>query len=87
MQQLLANALKHGKPNRIEVEVKEQNEFLSISVKDNGIGFNTETIKMQQGIGLNSIKNRVQVLGGKLEVNSTEGSGATLNMLVPKEVL
>ena len=49
-----------------------------VSVEDDGVGFNTDLVNLKQGIGLNSIRNRVQVLGGKLEIISSEGNGAKL---------
>ncbi len=69
VKELLNNALKHAKASNIEVQLIYFENFLYLSVEDNGIGFfNNEEIK---GIGLNNITLRVNYLRGKMSQDSS----------------
>lgn len=54
--------------------------FFFITAEDNGIGFDTTTLKDKAGMGLNNIKNRVEYLKGKVEIISTINEGTTVNI-------
>ncbi len=88
IQELVQNILKHAAASLALVQLSQHNEFLDITVEDNGIGMPEEKIK-QGGIGLQSIKRRVQELQGNFHISSTPGSGTTIyiefNLLRQKE--
>lgn len=60
-QQLIINIEKHAKATKIEIILRLSSTYISLSVQDNGIGYNA---KSKLGIGLKSIESRVQVLNG-----------------------
>lgn len=84
MQELLNNILKHSNATETVMKISKAKNQLSILVKDNGIGFNQKEIKgMHKGIGLQSVKNRVRLLDGTLQIKSAPGKGTTVNIRFP----
>jgi signal transduction histidine kinase len=79
--ELLNNALKHAKASNIEVQLIYFEEFLYVSVEDNGIGFpkNNHEIK---GIGLKNITLRVNYLNGKMSQESSD-KGTLITVEIP----
>ena len=51
---------------------------MSITVEDDGKGFDTTLLKQSTGIGWSNIQNRVEFLKGKLDVNSSIGKGTSV---------
>jgi two-component system, NarL family, sensor kinase len=51
---------------------------LSITIEDDGIGFEFDKIKLREGIGLKNIENRVYYLNGKLTIESNPGKGTLI---------
>lgn len=80
IQELLNNALKHANCSEIIVDCSQNQNLFLITVEDNGIGFNTEEIQDFTGLGLKSIKNRVELLSGRLEVKSNFNEGTVFNI-------
>ncbi len=69
----MTNVYKHSKASRIELVFKLSNSYLSIECVDNGIGFNLNTLKRQNG--LNNLNKRALKLKSKLEINSDINKG------------
>jgi signal transduction histidine kinase len=84
-QEALNNALKHAAANSVTVRVCQDSDGIMLEVIDDGIGFNPEAVRGKGGIGLVSMQERAEQLGGKLDVISAPGAGArvraTLNVL------
>jgi signal transduction histidine kinase len=81
VQEALTNASKHGQAKRAVVEIGEDSASVHLSVRDDGRGFdpNEET----EGFGLLGMRERVELLGGELSVNSTPGQGAVVRASIP----
>lgn len=75
IQELLNNALKYANASQILVSCSQNQDVFFITVEDNGIGFNASEINDNIGMGLRNIKNRVEFLNGKLEIDSKENKG------------
>jgi len=78
-QEALNNALQHGSPTLVEVAIhvtgSPPEQHVTLEVSDNGIGFDMDTIGDHGGIGLSSMKERTENLGGNLIVHSSPGEG------------
>lgn len=84
MQELLNNILKHAHATKAEMEISCIQNVISISVQDNGCGFNEKEIRgMHKGIGLQSIENRVKLLQGTLKIKSDSGKGTNILINIP----
>lgn len=80
-QEALTNARKHGQASRVNVDLWEDDTQVHLTVQDNGIGFDLRD--KTSGFGLAGIRERVELLEGELEVNSSPGKGTTLTVRVP----
>lgn len=73
LQEVVTNAIKHAKADKIEVTWRHTPNFYALSVKDTGVGFDSSGLK--QGVGLSSLEMRAQYLGGRCRVASNPGKG------------
>jgi len=80
IQELLNNIIKHASASHAIVQFIRSDDRLSITVEDDGKGFNTETIEANKTAGLESIKSRVNYLNGQLTIESEQGLGTTVMM-------
>ncbi|MEJ6981794.1 PAS domain S-box protein [Pedobacter sp. P351] len=79
IQELVNNVIKHAKATELKIEATRKNKSLRINVKDNGRGFNKNEIKAS-GSGLHSIKNRLDLLNGTMDIQSEEGAGTLVDI-------
>lgn len=84
IQELLNNALKHSGGSFIRVAFTNENE-LTISVQDNGKGFNADPNLQRSGLGLFNIENRARLAGANVVFNSAPGEGSTIIITIPYE--
>ncbi|PYS97808.1 MAG: hypothetical protein DMF63_18660 [Acidobacteria bacterium] len=84
IQECLNNILKHSESSRGTIEVQKSEDFISIVIEDYGKGFpgNGETSETKKGIGLFSIAERVQFLGGTMAVDSVVGKGTKISFSI-----
>lgn len=80
VQELLNNALKHSGARNILVQCLQRGDELSIIVEDDGKGFDANAYTAADGIGLQSVRARVDYLKGRLDIQSTPGEGTTVNI-------
>lgn len=80
VQELLGNALKHSGARNILVQCLQRGEELSVIVEDDGKGFDANTLSSADGIGLQSVRARVDYLKGRLDIQSAPGEGTTINI-------
>lgn len=87
VQELINNARHHGRATEIHIQMDIDEDRMSVSVEDNGDGFNVEeTIKQEGGrttIGLTTLRDRIAMLGGELNIESTLGEGSRVEFSVP----
>jgi signal transduction histidine kinase len=85
LQEALNNILKHSRATEARVEVKQDDSQVQLMVEDNGRGFvwPLKEGERPHGMGLSGIAERVRILGGRLEINSTPGRGTRLKITVP----
>lgn len=81
IQESIANAVKHGKPRKIEVRLDYQPQSLHINITDDGEGFDPpEAVAAHRGIGLGNIQLRASLLNGDLDIISAKGKGTTISL-------
>jgi len=79
----LNNALKHANAACVTVCIQSGEGQTHISIADNGKGFVPERAAIAGGMGLNSMKERAERLGGRLDILSVLGQGTTVTLGVP----
>ena len=80
VQEALNNCAKHSHATQVRVFVRRDDEGLSATVQDDGVGFDST---QERGIGLLGIEERVARLGGLFSIQSSSGHGTTLSIRVP----
>lgn len=80
VQELIGNILKHASAKSALVQVAKNNGHLTITVEDDGTGFDTEILKKSKGIGWTNIQNRVDFLKGNLAIDSVPEKGTSVHI-------
>ncbi|MBP6178922.1 MAG: hypothetical protein KA473_09790 [Anaerolineales bacterium] len=86
VQELLGNASRHSQATIVKIQVDLGSEVIRVSVDDNGKGFDAETLKESNNLGLKLIRERSEMLGGNFEIDSAAGAGARISFSVPAKV-
>ncbi|HVP75158.1 MAG TPA: GAF domain-containing protein [Gaiellaceae bacterium] len=81
VQEALTNAAKHGGATKASVEVDEDDSTVHVVVVDDGTGF--DPAAATSGFGLLGMRERVELLGGTLEIESSPGGGTTVKVSIP----
>ncbi|NCT10873.1 MAG: sensor histidine kinase [Flavobacteriia bacterium] len=79
----LNNIVKHSKATKVNFTANINSKFLELSIKDDGIGFQTETIK--NGNGLRNMQTRLHTIDGVFKIVSENSKGTEINVSVPLE--
>ena len=82
-QEALRNAIKHSGAREVDVSLTADAEYLCLSVKDTGRGFDIREARGRPGLGLASMDERAHVAGGVLAVHSQPGQGTRIEARVP----
>ena len=88
VRELLFNAVKHAHAESASVNLRQlEGKDLQITVSDNGAGFDATKIKaageIGGGFGLFSIRERLLLIGGRLEIDSAPGMGSRFTLTAP----
>ena len=83
IQESLTNIAKHAHASRVEVAVEQADGHLSVSVRDDGIGFSSEDARKPNSFGLLGLRERASLLGGEARVSSSQGRGTHVELRLP----
>jgi signal transduction histidine kinase len=75
--------MKHAAAKTAIVQVSKIDGLLSVTVEDDGKGFDTSILNKSKGIGWSNIQNRIEFLKGKLDVNSQKEKGTSVLIELP----
>jgi PAS domain S-box-containing protein len=79
----LNNALKHTQASEVIIILSADERYLTLEVKDNGQGYEQEIARVKGGMGLTSMGERVDNIGGMLTIQSELGVGTTVRVIAP----
>ncbi|HBO43208.1 MAG TPA: hypothetical protein DD670_04595 [Planctomycetaceae bacterium] len=82
VQEALSNACKHSMSEKVKVTMVQEGQNIRLEVQDWGIGFDTKSLGKDH-FGLESIRQRTRLLGGRLTIESKPGSGTLVRAVVP----
>ncbi len=87
-QETVNNALKHAQASHITVQLKETATAIYVIITDNGIGFDLEAVlsnyQERGSLGMINIRERAQMIGAELTMDSTPGEGTHITVYLPK---
>ncbi len=88
LQEGLANCVKHGHATHVEVELKQSDQAIQLSIHDNGQGFDPDRTTENQvdaGMGLVDMRERLEPFEGSLDIRSKPGAGTLVIASIPRE--
>jgi signal transduction histidine kinase len=87
-QELVNNVLKHSRAGRVTFDLENETGRIRLCVADNGVGFDADEVRHHDsahgGLGLESIRERVEMLSGTWEIQSTPGEGTRVTISIPR---
>lgn len=83
LREALTNVTKHSHASRTEIYLSQQNQHLTGTLKDDGVGFNLGDRPNFTGLGLSGMEERIRKLGGQIDVKTSPGTGTTVSFKVP----
>jgi signal transduction histidine kinase len=83
IQESLTNIAKHARASRVEVAVEQADGHLSVSVRDDGVGFSSEDARKPNSFGLLGLRERASLLGGEATISSSKGRGTYVELRLP----
>jgi signal transduction histidine kinase len=82
VQEALRNVVKHSGADEVTVELSACNEQIEVCVSDSGVGFDPESAG-KRGLGLTSMRERLRLVGGQLQIESQPSKGTRIHAYVP----
>ncbi len=83
VQDLLNNAQRYSQASQVKVHLDMGETMLRVTVDDNGKGFDVHNLEEQSSMGLKLLRERAELLGGSVEVDSTLGRGTRVSFQIP----
>jgi len=87
VQEAFSNALKHASPTYVSLEIRFYPKRVEIEIRDNGVGFDVEQAlarsKKGSHYGLIGMSERVELLNGKMDIQSAKGQGTKITISIP----
>ncbi|WP_391574799.1 histidine kinase [Cohnella sp.] len=82
VQEALSNTLRHAKATKMDIVLQRRGEAVRLGIRDNGVGFDPQ-VKKHASYGMTSMEERVNELGGALNIASAPGKGTRIEIRVP----
>jgi two-component system sensor histidine kinase DegS len=83
IQELLNNASRHSSASAVKIQIDLGENEIKIVVDDDGKGFDADHLDEKSGMGLKLIRDRVEMLGGNMEIDSISGQGTRVSFVIP----
>jgi signal transduction histidine kinase len=83
LREALMNVMRHSQASRVELALNQTETRIQGSIRDDGVGFAQTDAGIGNGLGLKSMKDRVEKLGGELSVESSLGKGTRISFILP----
>lgn len=81
----LSNAIRHGAPTKIALDLRQSEAETALAIQDNGVGF--DPARVRTGLGTVTMRTRAERLGANLTVLSIPGMGTTVRVSIPRRQL
>ena len=89
VQEALTNVVRHARARQVWVELRQRDDEIELTIRDDGIGFDPETARRRathgESFGLLGIKERAELLGGRTAIHSRVGDGTHVHAFFPIE--
>ena len=82
-QEALRNTVKHSDARTARVNLEKTDDEIRLTISDDGCGFDTESNAMRSGLGFTSMRERLRLVNGRIEIKSRRMEGTTIQVSVP----
>lgn len=91
IQEALNNIKKHSKASLVKIRLENKGENINIAIIDNGVGFDVANLKrdstnIQSGFGMYSMRERLDLITGTIDIQSEVGKGTGIFVTMPKDI-
>lgn len=83
IQETVNNVIKHANATKLNIQLIKDEEGITVTIEDNGEGFDKSKTDLKSGIGLSNIYSRVGFLKGTVDIDSKPGKGTLINIFIP----
>jgi PAS domain S-box-containing protein len=83
IQEALTNAIRHSQASNLSILLEKKAGQVRIYVEDNGVGFDLEDLQIEGHLGLAGMRERAEMMGGRLTIDSAPGKGTSILLEVP----
>jgi PAS domain S-box-containing protein len=81
VQESLTNVVRHSQANRVQISLNKHPDSIELTIQDNGRGMDMD--KIRPGHGLLGMRERIQLLGGEMSIDSAPGNGVKISAIIP----
>ena len=85
VRELLFNVVKHAGTDRVRLVAKRSDGYVCIVIEDRGAGFDPRDLEQSTGLGLRSVRERVDLVGGRFSIDSAPGAGTRIALTLPAD--
>ncbi|HWR33468.1 MAG TPA: ATP-binding protein, partial [Chitinophagaceae bacterium] len=82
-QESLTNVARHSGAKKVDVVLSQNDGILTLSIKDDGCGFDKQTIADKKTLGILGMKERTSMIGGAYEITGNPGKGTSVKVTIP----
>ena len=83
-QEALANVVHHAQAQNIEVGLLKTDAHLTLRISDDGCGFDPTAVDTERHLGIRGMRERAEMMGGRLEIDSAPSRGTTIRLIAGK---
>lgn len=84
LQESLTNIMRHARASQVAIMLTEANDWITLSIRDDGIGITNRQRTGSDSFGLVGMHERIQALGGRFEITGSPGVGTKVTAVIPK---
>jgi|WetSurMetagenome_2_1015567.scaffolds.fasta_scaffold00868_16 two-component system, NarL family, sensor histidine kinase UhpB len=85
-QEALTNVIKHSEATKVMVKLTDQAAAITLDISDNGTGISKEQLNKSNSFGLLGMRERVHIWNGEVRINGGKNTGASIKVIIPKEL-
>jgi signal transduction histidine kinase len=83
LQEALTNVLRHASATKVNIKIKKEKGYFTLSISDDGKGISESEKSEQQSLGILGMRERAHLIGSEIEIKGTEGKGTVVTVRVP----
>jgi signal transduction histidine kinase len=83
VQESLVNSFRHARADRVELRLERTPDQLTVTIEDDGVGFDLERPRSESRLGIAGMRERVEMIGGSFRIASVPGGGTTVSATIP----